>query len=112
MLGIPTKSVTMFAWACASALGALSGVMIAPSTTVSLSVMDIVFSNAFLACFFGGYQTFHGPVIAAFIIGIAKNLIVYYWSSVWGELMIYIVVFVFIVFRPNGLIGKASVKKV
>ncbi|MDR1786060.1 MAG: branched-chain amino acid ABC transporter permease [Spirochaetaceae bacterium] len=112
MLGIPTKTVTMFAWACACALSALSGVMIAPSTTVSLTVMDAVLSSAFLSCFFGGYQTFHGPVIAAFIIGIAKNLIVYYWSSVWGELMIYIVVFVFIVFRPNGLIGKAPVKKV
>jgi len=112
MLGIPTKYVTMFAWACAGALSSLSGVMTAPGTTVSTSVMDVVLTNAFLACFLGGYQTFYGPVIASFIIGILRNMIVYYWSSVWGELILYVAVFIFIIFRPNGLIGKSAVKKV
>lgn len=112
MLGIPSKNVTMFAWAFAGVLGCLSGVMIAPSTTVTLTLMDNVQMNAMVACVLGGFQTFYGPVLGAYILGIMKNFMIYYVSSVWGEQLLYLFVFIFMVFRPNGLIGKAPVKKV
>lgn len=112
MLGIPSKNVTMFAWAFAGVLGCLSGVMIAPSTTVTLTLMDSVQMNAMIACVLGGFQTFYGPVLGAYILGIMKNFMVYYVSSVWGEQILYLLIFIFMVFRPNGLIGKAQVKKV
>lgn len=112
MLGINTKGVTMFSWALASALSCLAGIMIAPSTTVTLTLLDSVQITAFVACIFGGFQTFYGPIIGAYIIGICRNMLLYYVSSVWGEQILYILVFIFIIFRPHGLIGKKVVKKV
>ena len=112
LMGVPTKWVTLFAWALALVLGTLPGAMIAPSTSVTVNLMDSVQVNAFIACVLGGFQTFYGPVIGAYIIAIATNLLSYYVSSVWGTQILYILVIIFIVFKPVGLIGKKTVKKV
>lgn len=112
LMGVPTKTVTMGAWAVAAMLATLAGVMTAPFTSITLNLMDNVQINALIACVLGGFQSFYGPVIAAYIIGISKNLLVYYVSSVWGEQLLYIAILIFIVFRPYGIIGKKIVKKV
>ena len=112
IFGIKTKNVTMFSWALGGVLGCLVGVMIAPSSAVTTFVLDSVFNAACIACIFGGFQTFVGPVIGAYLLGVLKNLTVYYVSSVWGEQIVYVLILLFIVVRPNGLIGKKLVKKV
>jgi branched-chain amino acid transport system permease protein len=112
LMGVPTKTVTMGAWAVAAVLGALSGVMVAPMTSVTLNLMDEVMINALIACVLGGFQTFYGAVLGAYIIGVSRNLLLYYFSSVWGGQILYILILIFLVFRPYGLIGKKIVKKV
>jgi len=112
LMGVPTKSVTMAAWGVAGVLGVIAGVMTAPMTSVTLNLMDEVQITALVACVLGGFQTFHGPVIGAYIMGIVRNLLLFYVSSVWGGQILYILILVFIVFRPYGLIGKKIVKKV
>lgn len=128
MMGVPTKLVTVGAWAVAASLGALAAIMYAPQAAIlSPGYMVVIQIVAFVACMFGGFQTFHGPVIAAYIIGIVRNLIVFYGSdflrifsptissefgSIWGEQILYILILVFIIFRPFGLIGKKTIKKV
>jgi branched-chain amino acid transport system permease protein len=112
LMGVPTKNVTMGAWAAAAVLGVLSGVMVAPMTSVTLNLMDEVQINALIACVLGGFQTFYGAVLGAYIIGISRNLLMYYGSSVWGGQILYIIILIFLVFRPQGLIGKKILKKV
>lgn len=112
LMGVPTKKVTLAAWAIAGVLGVISGVMVAPMTSVTLTLMDEVQINALIACVLGGFQTFYGPVLGAYIIGISRNLLLYYFSSVWGGQVLYILILIFLVLRPYGLIGKKTVKKV
>lgn len=112
LMGVPTKHVTMGVWAIAAALGTLSALMLAPAVTVNVSMMDNVQIIALVACVLGGFQTFYGPVIGAYAIGLSKNLLTYYVSSTWGEALMYLLILIFIVFRPNGIIGKKMVKKV
>lgn len=112
MMGIPTSLITMASWAIAAALGTLSALMLAPTTSVSISMMDGVQIIAFLACVLGGFQTFHGPVVAAYIIGFSSNFISYYISSTWSDSILYILILIVILFKPTGLFGKKIVKKV
>lgn len=112
LMGVPTKRVTMAAWAIAGVLGVIAGVMTAPMTSVTLQLMDEVQITALVAVVLGGFQTFYGPVLGAYIMGITRNLLLYYVSSVWGGQILYILILLFIVVRPYGLIGKKVVKKV
>jgi branched-chain amino acid transport system permease protein len=112
LMGVPTKRVTLGAWAIAGVLGVLSGVMIAPTTTVSLNLMDVVQVNALIACVLGGFSTFYGPVVGAYIIGISRNLLIFYVSPEWGGQILYLLILLFLIFKPNGLFGKKVIKKV
>ncbi|MCL1989991.1 MAG: branched-chain amino acid ABC transporter permease [Defluviitaleaceae bacterium] len=112
LMGVPTSLVTMGAWAIAAALGTLSALMLAPAINVNVAMMENVQVNALIAGVLGGFQTFHGPVIAAYLIALARNLILFYVSDSWGEPLLLMLILLFIVMRPNGLIGKKIVKKV
>ena len=113
LMGVPTSLVTMGAWAVAAALGTLSAVMVAPTGLgITPGLMENVQVNALIAGVFGGFQTFHGPVIAAYIIAVSRNLLNFYVSDVWGEAILLLLILLFMVIRPNGLIGKKIVKKV
>lgn len=112
LMGVPTRNVTLFAWALAACLGCLAGIMIAPATSVTTGVMDSVQINALIACVLGGFQTFYGPILGAYLIAIGTNLLTFYVDSVWGTQILYLLILLFVVFRPQGLIGKKIVKKV
>lgn len=112
VMGVPTKAVTMGMWALAAALGILSALLLAPSTVVDVIMMDGVQLNALIACVLGGFQTFFGPVLGAYIFSIIRNILTFYVSSTWGTAITYILMLIFIIFRPFGLIGKREIKKV
>jgi len=112
MMGIPTPIVTMGAWAIAAALGTLAAVMLAPTSMVRPEMMDNIQITALLACVLGGLGTFHGPVIAAYLIVFARSFMSFYVSSVWADSIVFILILVALVFTPNGIFGKKIVKKV
>lgn len=112
LMGVPTKKVTLGAWAVAGALGVIAGTMIAPTTTVTLNLMDVVQVSALIACVLGGFSTFYGPVVGAYIIGISRNLLIFYVNSTWGGQILYLLILLFLVVKPNGLFGKKVIKKV
>lgn len=112
LMGVPTKKVTMFSWATAAAFGTLAAIIIAPQSAVDINMMNDVQINAFFACTLGGFQTFYGPVIGAYIISLSKNLTIYYINSTWSTVIVYTVIMIFLFFRPVGIIGKKLVKKV
>ena len=114
MMGVPTKTVTMVAWAIAGVLSMLAGVMTGPFSAVSTVFMNDVQINAFMASVFGGFSTFHGPVVGAYILSVATNLLQVYLpdGTIWGKPIVYLIMIVILYFRPVGLFGKKFVKKV
>ncbi|KAF0197031.1 MAG: Inner-membrane translocator [Bacillota bacterium] len=112
LMGVPTRAVSLGAWSVATALGALSAIMVAPLTSVTVTMMETIHLNSFIAAILGGFSTFHGPVVGAFILGVANNIISYYISSKWVVAILYTCILAFTIFKPQGLFGKAFVKKV
>lgn len=114
MMGVPTKTVTMVAWAIAGVLSMFAGVMTAPFSAVNTVFMNDIQINAFMAAVFGGFSTFHGPVVGAYILSIATNILQVYLpdGTIWGKPIVYMVMIAILYFRPVGLFGKKVVKKV
>ena len=114
MMGVSTKTITMVAWAIAGVLSMFAGVMAAPFSAVNTIFMNDIQINAFMASVFGGFSTFHGPVVGAYILSIATNLLQVYLpnGTVWGKPIVYALMIVFLYFRPVVLFGKKVVKKV
>ncbi len=112
LMGIPTELINMGSWAIAAALSTLAALMYAPSSTITPTLMESVQIFALIACVLGGFQTFHGPVLGAYVIAFSKNIITFYVSSTWSLALMYCFVLLIIIILPNGLIGKKIAKKV
>ena len=119
MMGINTHVITAVSWGLAGALGALAATMNAGISTIGIYFMTNYQVNAFLAGILGGFTTFYGPVVAAFIIPLANSLVVWFGNvigmpelSSWSLVIVYGLALLIIFFKPVGLFGKRLEKKV
>lgn len=112
LMGVPTRTVTMMSWATAAAFGTLAAIIVAPQTQVDINMMSSIQVSAFFACVLGGFQTFYGPVIGAYIIAFANNMTAYYVNDTWSTVIVYTLILVFLFVRPVGIVGKKLVRKV
>ena len=114
MMGVPTPIITMGSWAIAAAFGTMSALMIAPTVRVDFMMMESTQITALLACVLGGLGTFFGPVIAAYLIALSRNLISFYFgvSSTWANAIVYVLILCILLIKPSGLFGRKVQKKV
>lgn len=112
LMGVPTKTVTMFSWATAAILGTLAALIVAPTAGVNINMLLNVQVSAFFAGVLGGFQTFYGAVIGAYLIAFARNYTIFYVNDIWGNVFVYVAILVFLYFKPYGLFGKKPTKKV
>ena len=120
MMGINTHLVTAISWGLAGALGALAACINASCGNIITSFfMTETQVIAFIAGILGGFSTFHGPVIAAFMIPLANNLVVYFLSianlneyTEWSMVIVYAIALLIIFFKPQGIFGKKIARKV
>ncbi len=112
LMGVPTKRVTMISWATAAVFGTLAAIFVAPRVGVQANMLLTVQVSAFFAATLGGFSTFYGPVVGAYIIALSRNLTQFYISDIWGNVIVYMLILVFLYFKPFGLFGKRPTKKV
>lgn len=118
MMGINTKVITAISWGIAGAFGAVAAIIYIGNVTLSNGyVMTTTQINAFLAGILGGFATFHGPVLGAVII-YGLNILVGCLCihmpelSTWKSAIVYLIVMLLVLWKPQGLFGKKLVKKV
>ncbi|MFZ5353271.1 MAG: branched-chain amino acid ABC transporter permease [Bacillota bacterium] len=112
LMGIPVKKIYALSWIFATVLGAVAGVLIAPTTDISTTMMMEMHLKSFIAAVLGGFGSFVGPVVGGFVIGVLDNLVGYYVSLKWKTVIVYGLLIVILVVKPTGLFGKAYRKKV
>lgn len=112
LMGIPVSRVYSLSWIIATVLGATAGVLIAPTTNVSTTMMTEVHLKSFIAAVLGGFNSFIGPVVGGFIIGVFDNLVGYYISLTWETVIVYGLLIIILIVKPTGLFGKSHRKKV
>jgi branched-chain amino acid transport system permease protein len=106
-LGIPVGFVFAATFAVGSGLAGLGGAL-----GVELLGLDPYFPLKFMIFFLivvtvGGTSGILGPFLAALILGVADVAGKYYLSTALGSFVIYVVLIVVLVLRPNGLFARA-----
>lgn len=118
MMGVNTKIITAVSWGIAGGFGAIAAIIYIGNVTLSNGyIMTTTQINAFLAGILGGFATFYGPIWGCVIIYMLNVLIgcvcVHVESlSNWKEAVVYLLVMLLVLWKPQGLFGKKMVKKV
>ena len=113
LLGVRVSWMLALGWGLASAVGALSGIMVAPILLLEPNMMQTIIIYAFAAAVLGGIESPLGAVVGGLIVGITVNLAGAY--LVGGDLQLavaFLIIVAVLVIKPNGLFGRPSVRRV
>ncbi|HWM15700.1 MAG TPA: branched-chain amino acid ABC transporter permease [Microbacterium sp.] len=113
--GLPVGRLLMVGWGLAAGLGAIAGALIAPSLTLTPGMMDSALVYALAAVILGGLSSPIGVVVAAWLIGVLENLAAVYVPIIGFDLKIavpFILIFIVLIVRPQGLFGRKDVVRV
>ncbi len=115
LMGVRVGWMLALGWGFAAVLGAIAGMMAAPSVFLDPDMMLVVLIYAFAAAVLGGIDSPLGAVVGGLLIGVVINLLGAYVNFVGQELRLptaLAVLLVVLVIRPSGLFGRVVVRKV
>jgi branched-chain amino acid transport system permease protein len=119
LLGVRVSWMLALGWGLAAALGALSGMMTAPTTFLDPNMMLGVLLYALAAAVLGGLESPIGAVVGGLSLGVALNLIgtyIDFWGiDLGGQMRLVaglVIILVILLFRPQGLFGRVATTKV
>ncbi|GHU62875.1 branched-chain amino acid ABC transporter permease [Spirochaetia bacterium] len=112
-MGIDSDKIISITFFLGSVLAALSGIFSCMSFRgIDMSIGTIISIKAFAATVLGGVGNLPGAVLGSFIISIAEILTAGYISSNMRDMSAFIILILILLFRPTGLLGRPSQKKV
>jgi len=113
LLGVRVTWMLALGWGFAAVLGAVAGMMAAPSVFLDPSMMLVVLIYAFAAAVLGGIDSPIGAVVGGLLLGVIVDLLGAYVVS--PELRLptaLLVLLVVLIIRPQGLFGHVAVRRV
>lgn len=107
-VGINVRFMFTLMFAIGAGLAALSGVMAAPLYNAYPGMGIEIILMAFIVVVLGGLGSLRGSIVAALIIGLTHAFGSYYFSQ-FVEMMLFGLLAVVILLRPEGLYGRPGV---
>ncbi|MCW3474496.1 branched-chain amino acid ABC transporter permease [Limobrevibacterium gyesilva] len=98
LVGIATAQSGVIAFTLAGAIGALSGVLIAPLTTVYYDTGFLVGLKGFTAAIIGGLASYPAAALAAILVGIVESFSSF-WASAFKEVIVFTVIIPVLLWR-------------
>lgn len=111
LMGISIDRINALGWGLGTALGAVTGMLIAPLNYLDPGMMGDVALKAFAAAVLGGLTSLPGAVVGGLLLGIIDSLVGFLVPELRTTIAFMLIVLVLVV-RPSGLLGKHEIKKV
>ena len=112
LMGIPIGRVIAVAFALSALFAGVAGVLIAPLFNVQSDMGTLFGLKAFAVAILGGIGSAWGVMLAGLIFGVVEALITASLGSGYTQILSFSFVIVVLAWRPNGLFGRAQVRKV
>jgi branched-chain amino acid transport system permease protein len=115
LVGVRVGWMLALGWGFAAMLGAVSGMMAAPTVFLDPNMMLTILIYAFAAAVLGGIDSPFGAVVGGFLLGVILNLVGTYVDVLGPGLRLptaLLVLLVVLLIRPAGLFGHVVVRRV
>jgi branched-chain amino acid transport system permease protein len=112
LMGINVPLAIMAAYALSTAFAGAAGIMIAPLFNVHSDMGTLFGLKAFAVAILGGITSAWGVMLAGLLFGLVESLITAFLGSSYTQILTFTLVIVALAIVPNGLFGRAQLKKV
>ena len=111
IFGINSDRIILWSFGIGSALAAIAGILIAFNTNMTPTMGFNLLLYGIVAMIIGGIGSTWGLVGGSLLLAAAQNLGAYYISSNWMDAIAYIILILFLIWKPLGFSGK-QLKKI
>jgi branched-chain amino acid transport system permease protein len=112
LMGINVPVAISAAFALSTAFAGAAGILIAPLFNVNADMGTVFGLKAFAVAILGGITSAWGVMLAGLLFGVVEALITALLGSTYTQILTFALVIVALALMPNGLFGRAEVKKV
>lgn len=105
--GLSPRRLSTIVFALGSVLVIPAAILSAASSGLNPAVAHHVMLISIAATIVGGVGSLRGAACAGLLLGMSENLALMYLGPQWSEAVTFIVLFLFIIFRPSGFFGRA-----
>ncbi|MEP7058572.1 MAG: branched-chain amino acid ABC transporter permease [Caldimonas sp.] len=112
LVGIRVGWMLALGWGLAAAIGAIAGMMVAPTVFLEPNMMGGILLYAFAGALLGGIDSPGGAVLGGFIVGVLENVVGAYVGTELKLTVALVLIVGVLVVRPSGLFGKIHVTRV
>ncbi|MBK4217938.1 branched-chain amino acid ABC transporter permease [Paracoccus caeni] len=108
LMGIPVNAVLAGTFAYACVLAAIAGILMAPLFFVTTEMGTLVGLKGFVAMIIGGFGSIPGAILGGLLLGFSENTAAFLISATYKDAIAFLVLLIFLVIRPEGLIPEAN----
>jgi branched-chain amino acid transport system permease protein len=115
LVGVRVGWMLAIGWGLAAVLGAVAGMLAAPTIFLDPNMMQAMLIYAFAAAVLGGIDSPFGAVAGGLLLGVGLNLIGAYVDFVGADLRLpvaLLIILIVLLVRPAGLFGKPVTRRV
>ena len=112
LAGISATRAVMLSYALSGMVAALAGVLVSPITTVGPTMGAALVLKAFSVAVVAGLDSGFGVVLVGMFLGALESLASFYLGSGWREAPGLVLLILALAVRPNGVFGRAAIRKV
>jgi branched-chain amino acid transport system permease protein len=112
VLGINVKRMVLYVFLINAILAVVAALLVTPTYLAKFDMGDSIGQKAFFAAIIGGFNQTRGALLGGVLIGVLENVVGFYVSPAYKEGVALVLFLVVILFRPEGLLGKAEERKV
>ena len=115
LVGVRVGWMLGIGWGLAAMLGAVAGMLAAPTIFLDPNLMQAILIYAFAAAVLGGIDSPLGAVAGGLLLGVGLNLIETYVDFIGADLglpVALLIILVVLLVRPAGLFGKPVTRRV
>jgi branched-chain amino acid transport system permease protein len=112
ILGIPVERMILLTFLINSVLCAVASILISPIYLAKFTNGETLGLSAFVAAIIGGFNQARGAMLGGLLLGVLDNLCAAYLSAQYRSAVPLLLLVVVILFRPQGLLGRAEERTV
>lgn len=106
VFGLDPSRIAQYAFAIGSAIVVPGAIFTAMTTGLNPALGSHVMLVSIAATIVGGIGSLRGAAYGGLLLGLAENLAYWKLDPQWSEAVTFIVLFLFIIFRPSGFFGR------
>ncbi|MGO8866671.1 MAG: branched-chain amino acid ABC transporter permease [Alphaproteobacteria bacterium] len=108
ILGIPVERMILYTFLVNAVLVAIASILISPIYLAKFTNGEGLGLAAFIAAIVGGFNQVRGAILGGLILGVLDNLSAAYVSAQYRGAFPLLLLIAVILFRPQGLLGRAE----